>query len=87
MWLHSRLGPPSAFSPASRFLGRPRFTGSTIPVLVAGGLTFRDLDTSSGGASTCGVTTNDRAYCWGWNFLIEGAEEFVGAPLLVPGQR
>jgi alpha-tubulin suppressor-like RCC1 family protein len=35
------------------------------PVAVAGGLRFRQV--SAGGVHTCGVTTDDRAYCWGGN--------------------
>jgi alpha-tubulin suppressor-like RCC1 family protein len=34
-----------------------------IPVPVAGGRLFRRV--SPGGLHTCGVTTNDRAFCWG----------------------
>jgi alpha-tubulin suppressor-like RCC1 family protein len=34
------------------------------PVRVAGGLSFRQV--ISGGSHTCGVTTSDKAYCWGW---------------------
>jgi alpha-tubulin suppressor-like RCC1 family protein len=33
------------------------------PVLVAGGYQFRQLD--AGSYHTCGVTTDNRAYCWG----------------------
>ena len=36
------------------------------PALVAGGLLFRQV--SVGGNHICGVTTDDRAYCWGYNF-------------------
>ncbi len=32
---------------------------------VLGGLSWRQL--TGGGAHTCGITTNDRAYCWGDN--------------------
>jgi alpha-tubulin suppressor-like RCC1 family protein len=35
------------------------------PVLVAGGLRFRQV--SAGFLTTCGVTTDRRAYCWGYN--------------------
>jgi alpha-tubulin suppressor-like RCC1 family protein len=35
------------------------------PGPVVGGLEFRQVE--AGGAHTCGVTTGDRAYCWGWN--------------------
>ncbi len=38
---------------------------STRPVAVLGGLRFRSL--SSGNLHTCGVTTADRAHCWGSN--------------------
>jgi alpha-tubulin suppressor-like RCC1 family protein len=33
------------------------------PTLVKGGLSWRQI--SAGGYHTCGVTTDDRAYCWG----------------------
>jgi alpha-tubulin suppressor-like RCC1 family protein len=33
------------------------------PVLVSGGLSFRQV--SAGGLHTCGVTTANKAYCWG----------------------
>jgi alpha-tubulin suppressor-like RCC1 family protein len=39
------------------------FPCSTRPVAVAGGLRFRLV--TAGGEHTCGVTTNDQAYCWG----------------------
>jgi alpha-tubulin suppressor-like RCC1 family protein len=35
----------------------------TTPALVAGGLSFRQI--SAGYYHTCGVTTDNRAYCWG----------------------
>ncbi len=37
------------------------------PVSVAGGLRFRQV--SAGGIHTCGVATNNRAYCWGTNLF------------------
>jgi alpha-tubulin suppressor-like RCC1 family protein len=37
------------------------------PVAVVGGLLFRRID--AGSAHTCGVTTGDRAYCWGFGGL------------------
>jgi alpha-tubulin suppressor-like RCC1 family protein len=37
----------------------------TEPVAAVGGLRFRAV--SAGGMHTCGITTEDRAYCWGWN--------------------
>jgi alpha-tubulin suppressor-like RCC1 family protein len=38
---------------------------STRPVAVFGGLRFREV--SAGATYTCGVTTDDRAFCWGYN--------------------
>ena len=38
--------------------------GRRRPVRVAGGLSFRHVD--PGASHTCGVTTNDKAYCWGY---------------------
>ena len=38
---------------------------SSRPVAVIGGLTFRQV--SAGYWHTCGVTTDDRVFCWGWN--------------------
>jgi alpha-tubulin suppressor-like RCC1 family protein len=38
-------------------------TRRTKPALVAGGHQFRQVD--AGASHTCGVTTGDRAYCWG----------------------
>jgi alpha-tubulin suppressor-like RCC1 family protein len=37
----------------------------TLPTRVVGGLTFRQV--STGHLHTCGVTTANVAYCWGWN--------------------
>jgi len=38
---------------------------SNVPVPVAGGLFFRQV--STGADHSCGVTTDDRAFCWGHN--------------------
>jgi uncharacterized protein YjdB len=47
-------------------LARPDSTfRTTTPVLVPGGLTFRTI--SAGYDQSCGVTTGNQAYCWGWN--------------------
>ncbi len=46
-------------------LGNGSFTGSSVPVLVSGGLTFAAV--SAGERHTCGVTTGGAAYCWGNN--------------------
>jgi alpha-tubulin suppressor-like RCC1 family protein len=37
------------------------------PTAVAGGLLFRQV--SAGDSHTCGVTTDDRAFCWGSNYV------------------
>jgi alpha-tubulin suppressor-like RCC1 family protein len=43
----------------------PGTTGQLTPAAVVGGLRFRQLAT--GHTTTCGVTTDNRAYCWGRN--------------------
>ena len=40
-------------------------TPSATPVAVAGGLTFKSV--SLGAQHNCGVTTDDRVHCWGFN--------------------
>ena len=40
-------------------------TPSATPVAVSGGLTFKSV--SLGAQHSCGVTTDDRVYCWGFN--------------------
>jgi alpha-tubulin suppressor-like RCC1 family protein len=46
-------------------LGDGTYVNRLTPVAVSGGLVFREV--SSGWYHTCGVTTDDRAYCWGGN--------------------
>jgi alpha-tubulin suppressor-like RCC1 family protein len=56
---------------------------SATPMEVAGNLTFRAV--SAGADHTCGVTTDNRAYCWGnndWRQLGTGTV-FSGTPVLV----
>ena len=53
-------------------LGGGSRTGSSVPVAVTGGLTFRVLsadgeEQTAGLAFTCGVTSSGAAYCWGNN--------------------
>ena len=52
-------------------LGDGTTTNRTVPVPVAGGLTFASLAASSGQnnflSHMCGVTTSGDAYCWGGN--------------------
>lgn len=49
-------------------------------------LSFRQL--SAGSRHTCGVTTDNRAYCWGANFdgeLGDGTTDYRTAPVAVAG--
>jgi alpha-tubulin suppressor-like RCC1 family protein len=58
------------------------------PTPVAGGLVFRQL--SAGGQHTCGVTTDDRVYCWGSNEagqLGDGTRTTRRTPVAVGGGR
>ena len=49
-------------------LGDGTTTSRQVPVAVAGGLSFQRVSTSTGGHGfTCGVTTDNRAFCWGDN--------------------
>ncbi|CAN5389525.1 hypothetical protein BH09GEM1_BH09GEM1_38910 [soil metagenome] len=45
-------------------LGNGTQSNSNVPVAVAGGLAFKSL--STGALSTCGITTANALYCWGW---------------------
>lgn len=61
---------------------------STIPVAVVGGLVFMDLAVSE--QSTCGLTINGEAYCWGLNFsgqLGDGTTNFRITPTRVLGDQ
>jgi alpha-tubulin suppressor-like RCC1 family protein len=48
-------------------LGDGSFGNRAQPIRVAGGLRFNNVSTSLIGTTTCGVTTDNRAYCWGNN--------------------
>lgn len=43
----------------------PTLADSTVPVRIANGLLFKQI--SAGDEHTCGVTTTNRIYCWGYN--------------------
>jgi alpha-tubulin suppressor-like RCC1 family protein len=75
--------------------GKP--TGARKPVAVAGGLSFRNVLAGSGYISdagdpnpdyilTCGVTTAQRAYCWGVGAIGSGGNS-SGTPAAVDGGR
>lgn len=56
-------------------------TMSTTPAVVAGGVTFREID--GGATHTCGVATDSRFYCWGssaYGELGDGAVFKEGLP-------
>jgi alpha-tubulin suppressor-like RCC1 family protein len=58
---------------------------SATPVAVAGNLTFRSV--TAGSDHSCGVTTDNRAFCWGnndWRQLGVGTAP-TSTPVLVPG--
>ena len=64
----------------------------TTPKAVIGGLRFRHV--TAGYEHTCGVTTDDRVYCWGQNFFgqlgngTQGSDHFqVSTPAEVVGGR
>jgi alpha-tubulin suppressor-like RCC1 family protein len=63
------------------------FPCSTRPALVAGGHSFRQV--SVGRNHTCGVTTEDQAYCWGENSgsLGDGSTVNRSSPVPVAGGR
>jgi alpha-tubulin suppressor-like RCC1 family protein len=59
---------------------------SPTPVAVMGGLSFRAI--SAGSTHSCGLTTDDRAYCWGDNYaaqLGDGTRNHRTRPTAVSG--
>jgi alpha-tubulin suppressor-like RCC1 family protein len=64
------------------------YPGPSWPTPVAGGLRFREV--AAGGIYSCGVTVDDRAYCWGSNFdgqLGDGTTDRHLEPVAVAGGR
>jgi alpha-tubulin suppressor-like RCC1 family protein len=57
----------------------------TVPVAVAGGRRFRQVDRGSG--HTCGLTTDARIYCWGANWTGQLGIGRVGFQRKWPGWR
>src|SRR5215207_1325943 len=77
-----QLGVPSPA--ASCLTDAGPYPCSKVPVLVAGGLTFRKL--AGGGAHTCGLTGDGSAYCWGkndWGQLGDNSITNRNAPVAV----
>jgi alpha-tubulin suppressor-like RCC1 family protein len=72
-------------------LGDGTTTNRSVPVAVAGGLHIDLVSAGSGagGAShSCGLTTGDKAYCWGWNMfgqLGDGTTDDSSTPVPVAG--
>jgi alpha-tubulin suppressor-like RCC1 family protein len=62
-WLYVN---PGGFHTCALTYAGGAFWGST-PTQVAGGRTYRGLSASVTGFYTCGVTTGNRAFCWGDN--------------------
>jgi alpha-tubulin suppressor-like RCC1 family protein len=70
------------------YLGDGTTTDRLTPVPVAGGLSFRLV--SAGVHHSCGVTTDNRAYCWGrndWGQLGDGTTNTALTPVAVAGGR
>ncbi|CAN5896529.1 hypothetical protein BH24GEM1_BH24GEM1_01920 [soil metagenome] len=80
-------------------LGTGTQTNHPKPAAVAGGLRFREISTGGGGftdlqqteiyeAHACGVTTDDKAYCWGWGGAVgDGTWDTRRSPTAVAGNR
>src|SRR5205823_3032860 len=69
-------------------LGDGSTIASSIPVAVTGGLTFSTVSTGTGGLHTCGLTTSQTAYCWGYNGngeLGDGTTTSSSVPVTVTG--
>lgn len=59
------------------------FGCSSVPVAVQGGLTFKQI--AAGIAHTCGVTTRNELYCWGWtNYGRLGLQPLVTEWIATP---
>jgi alpha-tubulin suppressor-like RCC1 family protein len=63
--------------------------GVALPTRVAGGLRFSGVSTGPAGSHTCGITTENRIYCWGYNAfgqLGDGTLTNRSTPVKVVGQ-
>ncbi len=75
-------------------LGTGVTVSSSVPVPVTGGLSFTSLSTTRGSSywladqHTCGVATDGKTYCWGFNLfgqLGDGSSASRSAPVSVAG--
>jgi alpha-tubulin suppressor-like RCC1 family protein len=83
-WGYNHLGMLGTGGPVAN----PDRDLSTWPVAVTGGLRFRLV--SVGAHHACGLTTDDLAYCWGWNHLAQlgdGTRMARSKPTPVAGGR
>jgi alpha-tubulin suppressor-like RCC1 family protein len=65
-------------------LGDGTTTRRLTPGAVAGGRRYRLV--TAGQHHTCGVTTSDEAFCWGWNRYGQIGDSLTGAPRLTPSR-
>ncbi|MDB6035816.1 MAG: regulator of chromosome condensation, partial [Verrucomicrobiales bacterium] len=63
-------------------LGNGTQANSNVPVAVSGGLAFSSL--STGALSTCGITTANALYCWGWGGYSFRADSSIYTTRNVP---
>lgn len=63
-WGDNSYGQLGALRPSTPCTGGPAIPCSPVPVAVIGGHQFRQL--AAGIAHTCGVTTTNEVWCWGW---------------------
>ena len=71
-------------------LGDGTSTNRPSPVAVKGGHLFRQVSAGGFFGHSCGVTTADRAFCWGWNDkgqLGDGSTAPRSTPVAVVGTR
>jgi alpha-tubulin suppressor-like RCC1 family protein len=71
-------------------LGDGTSTSRSGPVAVKGGHLFRQVTAGGFFGHSCGVTTTDKAFCWGWNDkgqLGDGSTVPSSTPVAVVGTR
>ncbi|MBW3553056.1 MAG: hypothetical protein KY466_06085 [Gemmatimonadetes bacterium] len=75
-------------APTIEICGSATSPCSTVPLAVAGGITFASTGDGPSPAHTCGIAPDGRAFCWGWNGngqLGDGTTTNRDAPALVSG--